>query len=32
MVMAMLDERHGDLPKLPHDNNTNTLGSIGFEL
>jgi nucleoside phosphorylase len=26
---AMLDERHGDLPKPYHDSNTYTLGSIG---
>ncbi|ETI26228.1 hypothetical protein G647_03005 [Cladophialophora carrionii CBS 160.54] len=26
---AMLDERHGNLPKPPHDSNTYTLGSIG---
>lgn len=26
---AMLDERHADIPKPPHDSNTYTLGSIG---
>jgi nucleoside phosphorylase len=26
---AMLDKRHGNLPKPPHDSNTYTLGSIG---
>jgi nucleoside phosphorylase len=26
---AMLDQRHADLPKLPNDHNTYTLGSIG---
>ncbi len=26
---AMLDERHGNLPKPPHDSNTYTLGAIG---
>ncbi|KAI9770975.1 MAG: hypothetical protein M1840_002679 [Geoglossum simile] len=26
---AMLDKRHGNLPKLSHDSNTYTLGSIG---
>ncbi|KAI0445621.1 hypothetical protein F4803DRAFT_120273 [Xylaria telfairii] len=28
-AIAMLDQRHPDLPRLPNDNNTYTLGSIG---
>ncbi|PNP50068.1 hypothetical protein FNYG_15983 [Fusarium nygamai] len=28
-ALAMLDEKHGELPRYPHDNNTYTLGSIG---
>src|ERR1700756_3707519 len=28
-VIAMLDQRHADLPKPPNDHNTYTLGSIG---
>lgn len=28
VATAMLDERHGDLPKPPHDSNAYTLGSI----